>query len=189
MMLNCVLSAAISEDRRHSSIAAAGRVDDVVLVQLLSYLDGTSRTVEAITAHLEEHEAAAVVVDPRSPGATLIKPLQDAGVIVTLPTTSDVVIAHGLFLDELTAGRLRKVSHAALDSAARHGTARPLSGAQAWQQHGQVVDVAPLSAATLAVWGVLSRPVLEPFAFYDDGPAAVGPQWVDNVLYPGAGDG
>jgi hypothetical protein len=36
-----------------------------------------------------------------SPGATLIKPLTDAEIAVTQPSTSDIAVAHGTFLDEL----------------------------------------------------------------------------------------
>ena len=45
---------------------------------------------------------ATVVVDGRSHAATLIRPLTDAGVQVTQPSTSDVAVATGQFLDEIT---------------------------------------------------------------------------------------
>jgi hypothetical protein len=45
-----------------------------------------------------------------------------------------------------------------LDSAVRHGAQCPLGGATAWQRRGIPVDVAPLSAATLAFWGLLYGP-------------------------------
>jgi hypothetical protein len=51
----------------------------------------------------------AVAIDPHSPAATLIKPLTDplrnAGVKLLEPSTSDVVVAHGNFLDTLAARR------------------------------------------------------------------------------------
>jgi hypothetical protein len=99
-----------------------------------------------------------IVVDGRSHSATLLKPLRAAGVRVTEPSTSDVAVATGLFLDELNAGRLRHDGHPALTAAVRHATARPLSGAQAWERRGHDVDVAPVTSATLAVWGWLNRP-------------------------------
>jgi hypothetical protein len=52
-----------------------------------------------------------VVIDPHSPGATLIKPLTDAEVHVTQPSTRDIAVAHGLILDELAAGRLRHAGY------------------------------------------------------------------------------
>jgi hypothetical protein len=94
-----------------------------------------------------------VVIDPHSPGATLITPLTDAEVTVTPPSTSDLAVAHGTFLDELAAGRLRHAGQAELDAAVGHGTQRSLGGATAWQRRGIPVDVSPRAAATLAVWG------------------------------------
>jgi hypothetical protein len=91
-------------------------------------------------------------------GATLIKPLTNAAVHVTQPSTSDIAVAHSTFLDELAAGRLRHAGQPELDAAARHGAQRPLGGATAWQRRGMPVDVSPLSAATLALWGVLYGP-------------------------------
>jgi hypothetical protein len=99
-----------------------------------------------------------VLIDPHSPGATLIKPLTDAEVTVTQPSTSHIAVAHGTFLDELAAGRLRHTGQPELGAAVRHGAQRPLGGATAWQRRGTPVDVSPLSAATLAVWGLLYGP-------------------------------
>jgi hypothetical protein len=66
-----------------------------------------------------------------------------------------IAVAHGTFLDELAAGRLRHAGQPELDAAVRHGAQRPLGGATAWQRRGMPVDVSPLVAATLAVWALL----------------------------------
>jgi hypothetical protein len=79
-------------------------------------------------------------------------------VTVTQPSTSDIAVAHGLFIDELAAGRLGHAGQPELDAAVRHGIQRPLGGATAWQRRGIPVDISPLSAATLAAWGLLSGP-------------------------------
>jgi hypothetical protein len=159
MLTECVLAVEISEDRRHTSIAAAGDLaDGFPLVELPGYLDGPAAGVDAVLELRRSRKVVAVVVDGRSHSATLLKPLQGTGVRVTQPTTSDVAVAHGLFLDELNAGRLRHDGHPALTAAVRHATARPLSGAQAWERRGHEVDVAPVTAATLALWGWMHRP-------------------------------
>jgi hypothetical protein len=58
---------------------------------------------------LPDRKLRAVAVDPQSTAATLIKPLtiplRNAGVKLLLPSTSDIVVAHGAFLDTLAAGR------------------------------------------------------------------------------------
>lgn len=104
----------------------------------------------------------AVAIDPHSPEATLIKPLIDplrnAGVKLLEPSTSDVVVAHGNFLDTLAAGRLRHAGHPKLTDAVRAGTQRPMGGAVGWARRGEQVDGSPLRAATLALWAWENRP-------------------------------
>lgn len=165
MLTECVLGVEISEDRAHTSIAAAGDIaEDMVLIELAAYLDGADSGVAQVLSLRAARSVLTVVIDPHSPAATLIRPLTEAGVVVTEPSTSDVVVAHGSFLDLLSAGRLRHAGQPQLDAAVRHGTQRPLGGAQAWNRRGAMVDVAPLTAATLAVWGLRSVP--RPPAFF-----------------------
>jgi hypothetical protein len=68
---------------------------------------------------------------------------------------SDIAVAHGTFLDELTAGRLRHAGQPELTSAIRHGQQRRLGGAMAWERRGAVVDVSPALAAEIALWALL----------------------------------
>jgi hypothetical protein len=169
------LGVEISEDRRHTSVVAAGAVEgDVVLVDLRAYVDGPDAT--GLVLELSEERKAqasderfrpdrkmrAVAVDPHSPAATLIKPLdiplRNAGVKLLLPSTSDVVVAHGEFLDTLAAGRLRHAGQPELTAAVRAGTQRPMGGAVGWVRRGETVDGSPLRAATLACWAWTNRP-------------------------------
>jgi hypothetical protein len=53
---------------------------------------------------------------------------------------------------------LGRAGQAELDAVGRHAAQRPLGGATTWQRRGLRVDVSPLSAATLAVWGLLYGP-------------------------------
>jgi hypothetical protein len=149
MVKKVSLGVEIAEDRRHTSIVGAGYVNksqSIVLVDLLAYLTGTDATATVLRLR-KTRKVQSVVIDPHSPGATLIKPLTDAEVTVTQPSTSDIAVAHGTFLDELAAGRLRHAGQPELDAAVRHGAQRPLGGAAAWQRRGMPVDVSPLSAA------------------------------------------
>lgn len=153
-----VLALEISEDRRHTSVVAAGMVDGYTLVDLVSYLDGVGTAVGEVLDLRAERTVAAVVIDPHSHAATLIKPLADAGVTVTQPSTSDVVVATGELLDLLADGKLRHTGRPELDAAVRHGVQRRLAGAAAWDRRGAQVDVGPLTAATLATWGLAHAP-------------------------------
>jgi hypothetical protein len=157
MLTRCSLGIQISDDRRHTSIAAAGFIDDgVVLVELAAYLDGTD-PVEAVLKLKDERKLGQVAIDPHSPAATAIKPLVAARVRVVELSTHDVAVAYGQFLDELNAGRLKAASSPLLSAAVQHGTSRALGGAATWQRRGTAVDTAPLDAATFAVWSVLNK--------------------------------
>jgi hypothetical protein len=72
-----------------------------------------------------------------------------------------LAVAHGTFVDLLAGGRLRIRGHGALDEAARLAAERRLAGAQAVDRY-QGGDMAPLNAAELAVWALVSGPQYPP---------------------------
>ncbi len=158
MLTECALGVEVAVDRSHTSIVAAGALDGMVGVELVAYLPGTDASA-AVVELLSARQVVAVVIDPRSGAATLLRPLTAAGVKVTEPSTSDLAVATGSFLDELAAGRLRHGGQPELTAAVRAGTQRPAGGAQVWDRRGAVIDVSPLTAATLALWGWLYRPL------------------------------
>jgi len=158
MVTEIVLAVEISEDRRHTSLAAAGSADGCTVVELLRYLDGPTAGVEAVLEARASRPVTGVVVDPHSGAGTLLKPLQDAGVAVTEPSSSHVSVAKNMFVDETNAGRLRIVPHPALTAAVRHAQERRLGGSTAWDRRGPGVDQSPLTAVTLAVWLLLTMP-------------------------------
>lgn len=163
MATEVVLGVEIAEDRRHTSIVAASVMpDDCALIDLIRYLDGPD-AVPALVELNATRTVLGIVIDPHSPAATLIGPLTEAGITVTTPSTSEVVVAHGAFLDLVSAGKLRHTGQPQLDAAVRNGAQRPLGGAAAWARRGIAVDVSPLTAATLAVWWLRSRPAPQPF--------------------------
>jgi hypothetical protein len=143
----------IAEDRSRTSIVAAGWAeDDVVLVELVAYLQRNTPAVDEVQRLRRDRHVLGVAIDPHSPAATLIRPLTDARVKVHEPTTRDVVVAHGGFVDRVNAGRLRHIARPELDTAVRVGLQRPLGGGTAWARRGVAGDVGPLVAAELATW-------------------------------------
>jgi hypothetical protein len=165
MVTEVALALEISEDRQHCSIVAAGRLEhEQVLLDLVAYLDGTDPTT-AVVALRAQRAVLAVVVDPHSHAATTIRPLEAAGVTVTKPSSADLVVAHGGFLDALAAGRVRHQGQPELTAAVRHLEQRRLGGASAPERRGAPVDVSPAVASVLAVWGLLNiKPPPRPFA-------------------------
>lgn len=103
-------------------------------------------------------KCAAVVVDSQSPAMSLLPDLQAKHVKVTVTTTANMGRACGRFLDLLDAGKLIHLpdkDQPQLAQAVRNATTRPLgkSGAVAWNKAGTDVDISPLVACTLALWG------------------------------------
>jgi len=143
---------AISEDRNHSSIVAAGREQGGTrLVVDLVWYDHPRGVVARMSGLWAKHDPVAVVVNPKAQSGTLIRPLAEAGILVTQPDTQDMAVAHGEFLDLVNDGRLAHLDQAPLTAAVRGGQQRPLAGAQAWDPK-VAVDQSPLVAATLAAW-------------------------------------
>ena len=147
--------AAISEDRKHCSIVAAGRESggSRLVVDLVWY-DHPRGAVDRLSGLWARHDPVAVVVNPKSQSGTLVKPLADAGILVTVVTAQDVAVAHGEFLDVVNDGRLAHLDQEPLTAAVRAAQQRPLAGAQAWDPKVET-DQGPLVAATLACWAFL----------------------------------
>ena len=143
---------AISEDRKRCSIVAAGREQGGtrIVVDLVWY-DHPRGAVARLSGLWEKHDPVAVVVNPKSQSGTLVKPLGEAGILLTVVTAQDVAVAHGEFLDIVNDGRLAHLDQPPLTAAVRAAQQRPLAGAQAWDPK-VAVDQGPLVAATLATW-------------------------------------
>ena len=152
----CAFAAEISVDRSRCAVAAAWREDGPAgrVVAEIAWLGHPALAPAEIARMSGVHHPVAVVIDGRSPSATLLGPLEAAGVTVTQPATQDVAIAHGEFLDLVRDGGLAHLDQPELTAAVRGAQQRPLAGGQAWERR-VVTDQSPLTAATFAVWGLL----------------------------------
>ena len=147
---------AISEDRKRGSVVAAGRERDGsrVVVDLAPFYDHPRLLVARMVALYAAHDPVAVVVNPKSQSATLVRQLAEVGIVVTQAKAENVVVAHGEFLDLVNDGGLAHLDQKPLTDAVRAAQQRPLSGASAWDPK-VAVDQSPLVAATLACWAFL----------------------------------
>lgn len=144
---------AISEDRQRGAIVAAGRSDSgKILVDLAPFYDHPRLLAARMGELYMKHDPVAVVVNPKSQSATLVKTLADLGIVVTQLSVEDVVVAHGEFLDLVGDGGLEHLGQEPLTAAVRAAQQRAVAGAKAWEPRLEV-DQAPLVAATGAVWG------------------------------------
>lgn len=150
-------AAEISEDRTRCAVCASWRESEGrrrVVAEVAWYGPRDDAVAEIVRLY-EKHEPVDVVIDGRSQSATLLKPLADAGVLVRQPSTQDVVVAHGNFMDLVDAGGLVHLNQEELTAAVRGAQQRKLGGAQALERR-VAVDQSPLVAAELAVQGLLA---------------------------------
>lgn len=148
------------------SLAVAVKHDGGVHLELVKHLP--ARESEALAVQLASvwRKSAVTVVDGKSGAGAFVEMLHREGVprrksIVHRPTADEYTAAHKMFMDELTGGRL---SHFAgedqkpLDDAVAAAVKREIGnlGGWGWDSMFDDVDVTPLDAATLALFGALT---------------------------------
>jgi hypothetical protein len=103
-----------------------------------------------------------VVLDPAGPAGSLLpdleRELKDTGVEVTKPTTRDAAHAAQGFYDAVMDGSLTHLDDAPLAAALAGAQKRDLGDMWLWARKGLSVDICPLVAGSLALWGFASRP-------------------------------
>ncbi len=153
------LAVDVSPDRSSSAIAAAALRDDgLIPVEVLARHRGTGWVAKRLGELVEKHGVTVIVVDGRSPAASLIKDIEDAvGFEVTVMSTSEYAQACGSFFDDVVEKVVRHGGQEELDEAVQGAAVRPLGEAWAWSRKKSSIDITPLVAATLARWGVVSQ--------------------------------
>lgn len=148
-------------DRSVLTIGCAIRLPDgTALVQMADTKDarhdGTAWAVEWLKARWPK--TASVVIDAQSPAMSLLPDLQAAHVRVTVTNTAELGRACGRFFDMLNQRTLKHLpdnDQPQLAQAIKGATIRPLGqgGAFAWNKLGSDIDLTPLVACTLALYG------------------------------------
>ena len=141
---------AVAADRSSACIAGAGRrADGLIHVELGQKQAGTEWLTPVLLS-LCKRRSAAVVIDPASPAGTLIAGLRK--ITVHTPTAREYAQACGSMYDLVRDKALRHLPNPELDRAVAAARKRVLAGGFAWAD-GKDVEVSPLVAASLAVWG------------------------------------
>lgn len=149
----------VSEDRKWSTFAAAGRSTldpDKVTVEVVDTLRGTAGVV-ARAQKLLEKWGGELSVAKGSPAASLIPDLLAAGVAVDEVSPEDQVRACGQLYDAVVAGRVHRRDQPVLDVAVRGACQQSHGDAWKWSRRRSSVDISPLAAVTWAAghhgWG------------------------------------
>lgn len=156
-----VLAIDVDPAQSKGSVAFAGlRDDELVHVELHEQRSGTAWIPPFIADLTQRHDIAAVVVDQRSPAASLLEDLKRLKVRRIVQTTSDdMAVACGQFYEAAVSGRLRHLDQHQLNASLAVARKRPLGDRWAWNRKTVDADITPIVAATLAVWGVQSSKV------------------------------
>jgi hypothetical protein len=154
-----VLAFDVAPDRHSAAVAAAGtRPDGTQHVEVLRAGRGTGWVVNYVAEKAAKHNAAAVICDAASPAASLLHQFADFDIEVDALSAPDHAKACGLFFDLVAQKAVRHLGTAELSAAVRGATKRPLGDAWAWSRRSSLVDISPLVAATLALWGAATDP-------------------------------
>jgi phage terminase large subunit-like protein len=157
-------------ERDRGSLVVAGMVDGVTALEVLE----SGSDLEAIVRRAAEVACtwdALITIDRGSPAASAIPALEKATARgdgthrVRLIPLGDLVKACGDFHDAATKARLSHRGDYRLTDAVVGATKRKVGDAWAWKRRGQA-DISPLVAATLARWGVLTKPEVTVPAIY-----------------------
>lgn len=150
----------VAWDRSWAAVAVAGRcADGVPQVELAVHQRGTDWIVDAVKRIREQAETVAVVVDASGPAGSLIPAFTEAGTDTFNTSGQDMKQACGGFYDAVINGQLRHTGAPALTAALAGARKRDLGDAWAWARRDVTVDISPLVAATLALYGFLKKSV------------------------------
>lgn len=139
----------VDPDRTRATVGAAWRrPDGSHHVAVVDNRRGVQWVVD-----LCDRWGAGLHVDPRSPAGSLIPDLEAAGVDVFRVAAAEYAAACGMFFDGIVEGSVHHDGDEVLTEAVSGAARRNLSEAWAWDRRNVAVDITPLVAVTLALWG------------------------------------
>lgn len=155
----------VAEDRSMSSIAAAQRVGDLWFVEVIASRPGTAWLPKAIAQIWHNQRPIGIWLDRSGPAGSLVAELANLNVpVVHDVPASDLAKACGMFYDaamgdegdddnEASPPTLRHRGEPALTAALDGAGQQTLSDAWKWSRKKSNVDISPLVAVTMALFG------------------------------------
>lgn len=144
----------VSPSRESASIVAVGRrTDGLAQMEVTDMRPGTEWLPARLFELQSKHSPVAIVCASSSPAAAVLFAVQNAGVWVTEASEAEHAMACGVIYDRVTEKAIRHLGGKELRNAVKGATKRPLGDSWAWSRRNSSVDITPLVAATLALWG------------------------------------
>jgi len=154
----------VSPDRSTATIAVASwTVDDHPYVDVVETRRGEPDWgVQRFVDLCERHDVRALVVDGASAAFSLVDPLRQRGLAVSVTTARQMAAAFGGFYDGVMDGSFRHLDQPLLNSALAVARKRQIGDSGfGWSRKDSESDITPVTAATLALWGLTSSEVAE----------------------------
>lgn len=146
---DCVFSLDVSPNRDWASIA----VSDGEVVEIADRRKSADWCVGRVVELWSKYDPVAVVVDQAGPAAALVPDLEAAGVRVEMTNAGDYAGACARFYDAVVNKTARHTGQSDLTTAVAGAATRKLGDRWAWSRSTSAVDISPLVAVTLALWG------------------------------------
>lgn len=153
----------VTPGRDRAAIGVAGRrKDGLHHVEVVEHRRGTGWVAQRLLELVTDHDAGEVICDGASPAASLVPDIEALGVKVKVVNAKEHAQACGRIYDAVDQDQLRHRDTAELATAIKGAVKRALGEAWAWSRKSSAVDISPLVAVTLALWGAAGR-TPEPF--------------------------
>jgi hypothetical protein len=145
----------IPPDRGSVSIAvcSAGEQPESWVFEIADRRSGTEWAVARCIELSDRYGGSTFVIDAAGPAAGLVPDLEQAGLRVETTTARDYATACGRLFDAVVNSQAFHTGQPELTAAVMGAATRRLGDAWAWSRSTSAVDIAPLVAATLALWG------------------------------------
>ena len=146
----------VTPNRSAASIGVVGRREDGKFHgEVVEHRPGTKWVVPRLIELLGSHDCVEKpVCDLRSPAAALLAQLEKAGVEVLTTNSQEHAQAAGMLFDAVEQDEFAHLGTPELAAAVRGAVKRPLGDAWAWSRRQSNVDISPLVAVTLGLWGL-----------------------------------
>lgn len=167
----------MTPDRGYASICVAGRrADGLPHVEVVDHRPGTAWVAARLAELVERHgtvdvrsvdkrrtgSSAGVVWGEGSPAAALLPKLVEQGVEAWPVKLQDNARACGVLYDAVQDKAIRHLGTTELLNAIKGAAVKPAGDAWVWSRRSSRVDISPLVACTLALWGLLTAPAPRP---------------------------
>lgn len=152
------LAVDVAEDRSGASIAASWkRSDGKYQVALIESKPGTSWVAQRLSDIWHNRRPVGIWLDRTSPAGSLISELQALNVpLVNDVPVSDLAKACGQLYDACVDGTLQHLDDPVLLYALNGAIKRSVSDAWVWSRRSSSIDISPLVAVTMALYGAKS---------------------------------